>query len=312
MQRIIECTIRTADAGKPLAEFLAGRFTYHSPTRWLELIAAGQLHVNGQPAAAGCLLQTDDRLAYLPGELPEPPVDPSYRIAYEDDWLLAIDKSGDLPCHPAGPFFKHTLWYLLKERYGDIYPVNRLDRETSGLLLAAKNAAAAAQLSRQLPQMRKRYLALVFGRFPERLEATGFLGHDPASPIRKKQRFYAEPPADGGKYQPAATLFTALRHGAEVSLIQAEPRTGRLHQIRASCQSLGYPLLGDKLYGPDERFYLKIKGDQLTPNDYERLKMSRQALHAAALSFFHPHTGCRLDLAAPPPADFTEAMRRYC
>jgi len=101
----------------------------------------------------------------MPRGLEEPPVDLNYSIIYEDEHILVINKSGDLPCHPAGPFFKHTLWHHVSERYGKIYLINRLDRETSGLLIAARSPEDVGKFSKQTAAMEKEYRALVFGDF---------------------------------------------------------------------------------------------------------------------------------------------------
>lgn len=298
MKRRIESIVPVRDAGKTLLAMLAGRFTYRSGEEWQERIRRGELFVNGLPATPETILAPGDTVRYQPGDLVEPPVRSDFRIVLEDADLLVIDKPGNLPVHPAGPYFEHTLWGLLHDDHPELHFVNRLDRETSGLLLAARNAVCAAQLSRQLPTMFKRYLVIVHGAFSGAMTAAGALVRDETSAIRKKRRFL--PGATTGER--AVTDLRELRQANGFTLVEAVLHTGRFHQVRATLASLGFPVAGDKLYGLDEGFYLRLRGDRLTPEDRAKLILDRQALHCAALGFRHPVSGeeLRFTSALPP------------
>jgi 23S rRNA pseudouridine955/2504/2580 synthase/23S rRNA pseudouridine1911/1915/1917 synthase len=310
MTREIRFTVREKDAGKALAAFLAGRFTYHSETEWRRLIREGRVEVNGATADPDRPLAAGDALRYDVSGLPEPPVDAAFRVVSDDPLLLVVDKPGNLPCHPGGRYFNHTLWALLRERCGVETPVlvNRLDRETSGLVLVAKTPAAAANLQKQFAAhaVAKRYTVFVEGAFPERIEAAGWLAPDPRSAVRKKRRFLpaaagSPAPAEGAEW--AETAFERERLCDGFSVVTALPRTGRLHQLRATLLSLGYPVTGDKLYGVDETIFLRFCGGALTPEDGARLRLPRQALHAGALRFRHPRFGAWTEASAPLPPD---------
>lgn len=149
-RRVIRSSIDWSGVGLRLDDYLAARFTYRSADEWRERIARREILVNDLPAEPERILALHDRLEYFPGDLPEPEAELSYRIAYEDDELLIVDKPGNLCVHPSGPFFRHTLWHMLCSVYGKIHLVNRLDRETSGLLIAAKNPKVAAKLGQTL------------------------------------------------------------------------------------------------------------------------------------------------------------------
>ncbi len=309
-QRVISTRIsRNRGAGWTLLDYLAARFTYRDRDGWRERIAAGELRINGVTAPPERVLAEGELLSYHPGDLPEPPVDLTWRVVYEDEHFRIIDKSGNLPVHPAGPFYRHTLWFELRRAFGGIHLVNRLDRETSGLLLVAGHAEAARRLSRTV--CRKEYLALVFGAFTDPVEAEGMLLPDSGSAVRKKRRFvFAGTAASEGRGEFAATRLEPVAVRADVSLVRALPRTGRLHQIRATLCSLGFPLLGDKLYGPDERIYLKIRENRIDAADRALLRMPRQALHAASLTFRHPFTGREVHVESPLPEDFRTVWER--
>ena len=292
MERIIKTGVTWNGEGLTLAHYLAGRFTYRSLEEWNQRIKAHELTVNGELVEPDYVLKLHDVIEYRPGDIEEPPANMDYKIVFEDEHLLVIDKPGNLCVHPSGPYFKHTLWYLLKERYGDIHLVNRLDRETSGLLIAAKNPKCAATLAKMQNDIRKIYLVMVHGEVPEHFTAKGFLFDDAASNVRKKRKFAPgeRPPAGALKIESSWTEVTCLEQKEGFSLVAAELKTGRMHQIRATMFSSGFPVVGDKLYGKDENLFLKLRTDSLTQEDKELLRLPCQALHSAQLAFTHPVT----------------------
>jgi 23S rRNA pseudouridine955/2504/2580 synthase/23S rRNA pseudouridine1911/1915/1917 synthase len=307
MKRIARTVVPAQAAGLHLLDYLVSRFTYHSLADWCRIFSEGRVLLNGTIAAGETVLKRGDQIEYLFPDLPEPPVDDRFAILFQDEFLLAVDKSGNLPCHPAGKYFHHTLWALLKEQYPeDAFEfVNRLDRETSGIVLLARQAKAALACRRLFASQRvhKRYVVLVEGAFPEQFRCDGYLESDPGSEVRKKRRFVADENPDAPIRDRAQTAFRLLRSLDSLSLVEALPETGRLHQIRASLCSSGYPVVGDKLYGVDDRLFLQFIEDGLRPEDLRRLRLDRQALHAAELRFPHPVTGEQLRLSAPLPAD---------
>jgi 23S rRNA pseudouridine955/2504/2580 synthase/23S rRNA pseudouridine1911/1915/1917 synthase len=248
-------------------------------------------------------------------EIREPAVLKDFRVLYDDSALLVIDKPGDLPCHPGGRYFQNTLWWLLRNRYDEepLSLVNRLDRETSGILLVARNKWAARELGRQFraQSTHKRYLVLVEGLFPDSpIEARGFLVRDRESAVRKRRRFVpsTSPAPPDEKALPCMTTLGRLHASQGVSLVEALPHTGRPHQIRATLSSLGYPVVGDKIYGPDEGCFVRFIQGGLTMEDKRLLRMPRQALHAAGLRFYHPATGMPLRIMSKIPEDMALLM----
>ena len=311
IKRITTFTLPPAATGRALASYLAERFPYHDHAGWCARIAAGRVTLNGRAAHHDTTLAAGDTLAYDVADIPEPPVDFNITIIAEDHDLLVVSKSGNLPCHPGGRYFNHTLWAWLKERAGLTHPefVNRIDRETSGLVVVAKNAAAAANCRKQFAarQVEKRYHALVeSASFPAAITCRGWLAADPASAIRKKQRFIAAdtptaaPPAAASH---ATTEFRLLRQHRALALVEARPLTGRLHQIRATLLAIGHPLVGDKLYGIDETTFIRFCQGALSDADQRRLRLPRQALHASSLTLRHPRHARPVTLTAPLPND---------
>ena len=304
-RRIVRTSADWSCVGNRLIDYLTGRFTYRDAAAWTEAIAAGEIMVNHSPAAPEQILEMHDLIEYLPRELPEPEAELNYGVLFEDDDLLVVDKPGNLCMHPSGPFFRHTLWHLLCSRYGDIHFINRLDRETSGALIAAKTKAAAAKLQKPSARIVKTYLVLVAGEFREELDAAGFLIADTRSAVHKKRRFVTELPNGAANVESCRTMLTPAGTPAPgFSLVRARLYTGRMHQIRATMCSLGFPVVGDKLYGPDEKMYLKIRDDELSDEDRAKLILPRQALHSVEIKFDHPRTGERLSFTAPTPKEF--------
>ncbi|MBE6391150.1 MAG: RluA family pseudouridine synthase [Lentisphaerae bacterium] len=307
-QRIIRTSVDWSSTDLVLVQFLAGRFTYRSAEEWSSRINSGEITVNGKTVAPEYILQMHDSIEYRPQDIPEPPARTDYRIIHEDDALLVIDKPGNLCVHPSGPFYQNTLWYLLRQKYQNIHFVNRLDRETSGLLLAAKSAGIAGKIAENQSISCKKYLAIVHGCFAERSEAAGFLV-SANSLIRKKRKFIRKNP-DSLPGETSLTTLEPVISGKEFSLVQATLGTGRTHQIRATLYSLGYPLVGDKLYGVDERFFLKQKSEDFTPEDRAKLLLKRQALHSASFDLVHPVSGETLHFDSDLPGELRQFVKK--
>jgi 23S rRNA pseudouridine1911/1915/1917 synthase len=231
-----------------------------------------------------------------------------FSIIAEDDDFMVVEKPPFLLVHPTKPGSARTLWGELKQLLafeiangGQVSIVNRLDRETSGLVLVAKNAAAARRFGLLMQEQRiaKEYLAIVWG-WPEwETQAVdrplARQGAHMLSSIWLKQVIH---PAGA----PALTEFRVeerlRRNGGErFSVIRAFPRTGRTHQIRVHLASLGHPIVGDKIYGPDEKLYLEFIETGWTPKLESRLLLPRHALHSAALAI---EGGERWESPLPP------------
>jgi 23S rRNA pseudouridine1911/1915/1917 synthase len=217
-----------------------------------------------------------------------------FRIVAENDEFIVVDKPPFLLVHPTKPSSARTLWGELKQLLafeiangGQVSIVNRLDRETSGLVLVAKNSATARRFGLLMQEQRiaKEYLAIVWG-WPEwetiLVDAPmARQGAHVPSPIWLKQMIH---PAGA----PARTDFRVEKRFVRESderfaIVRAFPQTGRTHQIRVHLSSLGHPVVGDKIYGPDERLYLEFIETGWTAKLERQLLLPRHALHSAAL-----------------------------
>ncbi len=310
------CCRYEASSEVPLLDFLAKRFHYLTREAWAEQIQTGNLCINQHPAQADQMLQPGALLEFIPRELPEPPVSWDIQIIFEDEQVLILNKPGNLPCHPSGTFFNHTLWAWLKQyqKLPEVHFCNRLDRETSGLVIVGKSSEAAQRLNRvlQQPDACKEYLVLVQGKFPDSLHCNGWLLPDANSPVRKKRAFVENLTIEIPQAESACTEYTRLAYHplTNFSLLKAILKNGRTHQIRATLCSLGFPVIGDKLYGVDDRLFLKLASDSLSPEDHARLLLPRQALHAWKITFRLPAQSNPVQFTAPLPQDMRNLLEQ--
>jgi len=233
----------------------------------------------------------------------EPHVPLFFDVLYEDAAVLAVDKPAGLPVHPSATYHKNTLTFLLRERFGEDPPqiAHRLDRETSGVLLCARTADAERALKNAFETRRvsKRYLAIVRGVIPQdegRIEL-------PIDQAKEGLHILMEV-TPAGEGCASATRFRVLARSSHATLVALAPESGRQHQIRVHLGALGFPIIGDKLYGPEGvEPFLDYIDNGMTDELCQRLGHHRQALHAYELTFEHPSTGDNLTLHAPLPDD---------
>ena len=237
---------------------------------------------------------------------------PEFRVLYEDDGVLVVDKAAPLLTHPTGEKNEPTLWHGLHELLayevatgGQVSLINRLDRETSGITLVAKNAAAARELGKamQARQLHKEYFAVVQGvpLWQNACCAEPILRMEDVAETRIHVRQCCHP---AGK--DCCTEFEVLQRAGSVSLLRCRPHTGRMHQIRVHAAHMGHPLVGDKIYGGDESCYLDFIETGWTPELERRLILPRHALHACRLAF--PWQGGEVCVESPLPQDMAQLL----
>ena len=281
--------------------YLTQQEMYPSRSQIRNLIAQGKIRVNNNPVKPSYILKNRDviNLALLEKKeleirAEEIPLD----IIYEDEYLVVVNKPADMIVHPAGKIRSGTLvnalLYYCKDSLsgigGVIRPgiVHRLDKNTSGLMVAAKNDFAHLDLSRQIKehQVTKKYIALVQGGMRD---DSGIIDAPIGRSLknRKKMAVTVE-----GKSREAITHFKVLKRFSGYTLVEATLRTGRTHQIRVHLAFIGYPIVGDKLYGHKK----------------QALNINRQALHSHILGFAHPSSKKYLEFSTPLPKDMQKLI----
>jgi len=275
-----------------LDQYLAGLLSGQSRSQVHRLIVDGHVHLNDRPARAASRLRAGDRLSWelpatTPTRLEAEPMD--LRVIYEDEDLVVIDKPAGLVVHPGPGHSTGTLVHGLLGRgpgwstIGGVERpgiVHRLDRDTSGLMVVARNDQSHRELARQLQEriMTRRYRAIVVGEVADqvaRIEAA--IARDP----KNRQRMAV---VAGGRE--AVTEFRRLAVADGHSLLAVTLGTGRTHQIRVHLAYIHHPVLGDPVYGRRSPL------------------ISRPALHAEALTLRHPRSGKSMTWESPPPEDF--------
>ena len=287
-----------------LDAYLAAAHPAISRSRWKQLIEAGHVLLNGVAVRkSNTALSSGSELRC---DLPEPePVglvatDIPLAILYEDADLIVLNKPAGLVVHPAPGHAADTLVNALLHHCGDLQGiggelrpgiVHRLDKDTSGVLVVAKNEAAVAALVAQFSShfVQKEYLALVWGA-PKKPTGTVELPVG-RHPVHRQKMAVTE------KGRAAVTHYETLAAGPLASLLRVRIETGRTHQIRVHLAHLGHPVVGDSTYG---------RARQGLPAE---LNVSRQMLHAHVLKIAHPRDGRPLAFTAPPPPDFLAAQR---
>lgn len=295
MQRILEYSVDSSRSGIRIGNFLRSiGYSRHILTHLKE--TDGGILLNGNPAYTNQVLQEGDLLRILileeSGSGQITPVEMDLDIVYEDEDLMVINKPADMPIHPSMGNHENTLAngitaYFSRQNIPFTYRcINRLDRDTSGLLIIAKHMLSAALLSSMSSERRihREYLALAEGMVPDSGTIDAPIGRAPDSAIRRC--------VDYENGETAVTHFRRIGYEDHISALQIHLETGRTHQIRVHMSHIGHPLLGDFLYNPG----------YLGRSD---CKIRRQALHSCRLSFEHPITHKALSFLAPPPSDIS-------
>src|SRR5262245_15996807 len=315
--KALDLSVKRKVEGTRLDQYLVTMFPDYSRSVIQKVIDAGAVLVNGTAAKASYKVRYGDQVRIW---LPEPahdlpvPEDIPLEILYEDEFLALINKPPDMVVHPAKGHWSGTLVNALQFHFselshvgGEYRPgiVHRLDRDTSGVILIAKDEKTHRDLSLQFENRKifKEYLAITAGvldRDSDYIESK--IGHHPHDRVKMT---VADDEDEDGKE--ACSYYEVIERFRGFSFCRIQPRTGRTHQIRVHLASIGCPVLADKNYGGRDCFKLSDLVANLDPESDEVL-LPRQALHAGRLRFFHPRLRQVINVEAPLPADFERTL----
>ena len=288
---ILESVVLPADDGRKIKFYVRGAMGV-SYGQFASLKMREGMRVNGVPVHANYILRTGDRVEVAieeTGSSLAEPVAGEVDVRYEDDALMILNKPAPLACQSSSRNAAPALENFLMAKYGDGFvfrPLNRLDKGTSGLMCAAKNAHAYQLMQRTLHtgDYLRQYLAVVCGR----LEGSGVVD----APIAKEDAATVRRVVDFEKGKPAVTRWESQGVFGEYSLVRLTLETGRTHQIRVHMAHLGHPVAGDFLYGTE---LACLPG--------------RFALHSARIRLTHPMTGEVLEISSPLPEELQNLLQ---
>lgn len=304
-----------------LDKFLMNRIENTSRNRIQNAIDAGSVRVNDKLVKASYKVKPSDVITIV---LPDPPRDTEVYpenipldIVYEDDDLLMVNKVAGMVVHPGCNNYTGTLVNALTYHLNQLPTlpgntgrpglVHRIDKDTSGLLVIAKNEWAMTYLAKQFFEhtITRKYRALVWGDVKEDGTVTGYIGRDLKD--RRIMNLYD----DDTKGKWSITHYKVIERFGFVTLIECQLETGRTHQIRAHMKSIGHPLFNDASYGGDRILKGTVfnKYKQFVENCFQLLP--RQALHAKSLGFEHPVSKKRIDFESPLPTDFDAVLTKW-
>ena len=305
-------------------KFLMNRIERATRNKLQQAINAGLVTVNGKPIRPNYKVRSGDEIIVFsdmsPEEIQVVPEKLPIDIVYEDDDIMLINKKAGMVVHPGSGNYTGTLlngiaWYL-KEKHPEINEdslprfglVHRIDKNTSGLLVMAKNDKAVSQLAKQFfdHTISRKYRALVWGDVKN---DKGTIVAHVGRHQRHRKLFEAYPEGEHGKE--AITHYTVLERMGYVTLVECVLETGRTHQIRVHMKHLGHPLFNDDFYGGDKivkgTVYTKYK--QFVENCFSICP--RHALHAKTLGFIHPATGKEMKFDSELPPDMTQLIEKW-
>ncbi len=297
---ILKYTAKETDSGEKVLTILKRRL-FCSGTLVKRLKSNNTIYLNGQPTFSNVQVKVGDEVSVVILEHRTndnvPPQDIPISVLFEDDYIIIVDKPAGMAVHPAGNYIHSTLANALRFYFWEqgidmtVRPVGRLDRNTSGIVIFAKNSHVMTRMIDALsdPTAKKIYIGLVHGCMPNN---SGMIN----LPIKRAEdSIISRITADDGK--PSKTLYKVLEIYSEASLVEYRLLTGRTHQIRLHSSSVGCPLLGDGIYGDDSKTAHII---------------DRHALHCSEVSFTHPFTGDAHIISAPLPPDMQKAITYFC
>ncbi len=326
-------TVQDEEAGWRLDLYLTRCYPQYSRVLLRKAIQAGGVEIDGKGGKPSYRLKPGQRIVFTLPELPRSspvPEEIPLDILYEDDVLAVVNKPADMVVHPSRGHWSGTLVSALAFKYDELSSVrgperpgivHRLDRDTSGVILIAKNNVSHARLADlfQTKKIHKEYFAIVSGVPSFDSDVIDLpIGHHPKN--REKMMIARSDP----EAKSAVTRFEVLERFRGFSTVRALPQTGRTHQIRVHLAHVGTPVLCDKLYGGFSAITLgEIAGRRGDPaplpegedaDSFETPILARQALHARRLTFIHPETGKEITVEAPIPGDMQrtlDAIRKY-
>ncbi len=310
-------TVESRAHGWRLDHYLARLYPNYSRALLQRAITEGGVLLNGLGTKPSRRLHVNDRISIRLPEEPDytvAPEDLPLDVVYEDEWLVVVNKSADMIVHPGRGNTTGTLAAALQHHFdvlsdmaGRHRPgiVHRLDRNTSGVLVVAKDNQVHHRLSQQFEQrsVTKEYRAIVRGEVD--LDSDWIETHVRVNPAHREKMMVCE---EGGNARSAATFYEVAERFDGFTSVKLSPKTGRTHQLRVHMTHLGHPIVADRQYGGGDRLRMSDIATEATDSPEDDTLIARQALHAYRLAFRHPATNEPVEFVAPLPDDIQRTL----
>lgn len=318
----IKIVVEARAHGWRVDHYLARLYPNFSRAAFQRVLDDNGVLINGLPVKMSRRLRVNDCIEFRLPEIPDqtlPAEDLPLNIMYDDDSLIVINKAANMIVHPGRGNYLGTLAGALQFHFDKLSDVagqlragivHRLDRDTSGVLVVAKDNTVHHHLSRQFEErtVEKEYRAITWGEISFDRD---FIETHVRVSNRNRERMMVCPP--GGNSRHAATFYEVLERFNGFSFVRLCPQTGRTHQLRVHMHHLGHPIVADRLYEGKSQLSLSDLDETISP-EQDQVLIQRQALHALKLGFDHPVTGKRMEFEAPLPEDIQrtlEAIRKH-
>jgi 23S rRNA pseudouridine1911/1915/1917 synthase len=313
----ISITVEARAHGWRIDHYLARLYPNYSRSAFQKAINQGAVLLNGLPAKTGRRLRVNDSLSVkLPEESDSslPAEDIPLEILYEDDSLVVLNKAANMIVHPGRGNYNGTMagalqfhFDQLSDMAGQLRPgiVHRLDRDTTGVIIVAKDNQIHSRLSSQFEkrEVTKEYRALIWGN-PD-FDSDTIETHMSVHPGKREKMQVCEP---GGNSREATTRYEVIQRFEKATYIRLLPKTGRTHQLRVHMSHLGHPILADSLYRGRSQVTQADLNPQCDAAAENAILIQRQALHAMRLTFRHPQSGNEMTIEAPLPDDMQATL----
>lgn len=314
----IELTVEDRAHGWRLDHYLCRVFPNYSRSLFQKAIAEQRILVNGIGVKPSRRLRVNDRLSVRLPSIPDSGVAPEaipIEILHEDDSLVVINKAAGMIVHPGKGNYGGTLAGALQHHFDQLSDiagrhrpgiVHRLDRDTTGVLVVAKDNQVHHRLSRQFEArtVRKTYEAIAWGEIE--FDSDFIETHMRVHPRNREKMIVCEP---GRETREATTFYEVIQRFPGFTHVRLHPRTGRTHQLRVHLRHLGHPIVADRAYGGRDELRLSSIDSMIEErSSSDSVLVRRQALHAAQLEFEHPVSGKRVSFQAPLPQDFEKTL----
>lgn len=307
-----------------LDRWLVEKLADFSRSQWQRTVSAGEVQVNGLAAKPAHRLHAGDIIS---GKFPQErkteivPTAIDLKFIYEDEHLIVVDKPANLIVHPGKANYSGTLanalvhhFETLSQAGGEHRPgiVHRLDRDTTGVIVIARNNAVHENISKQFADrtVEKEYRAICWG---EADFDSDYIETHIRSQIRNRERMVVCSP--NPEAREATTYYEVIKRYRSFTYFKLLPKTGRTHQLRVHLQHIRHPVVADRIYGGRAKLSLSDLIESKEHFEGDRVLISRQALHAHRLCIDHPHTGKRMEFISPIPEDFQsvlDALEEHC